>query len=68
MFEDEYTADELAELARRHRVRRIIVVIVVVAMVVALVVPIIIRSVRRPAEPDGIVAVHVVSESRRMGV
>jgi hypothetical protein len=66
VFDDERTAEELARLRRRDRIRRLVVIIVVVAMIVALVVPLIVRTVRRPSAPDGIVALHAPVESRRM--
>lgn len=66
MFEDEYTPEEIAELERRNRIRRIVVIAVVVAMIVTLVVPLIVRRVITPSEPDGVVAAHTPSVSRRM--
>lgn len=68
MYEDEPTAEELARLRRRDVTRRVVVLLVVVAMIATLVVPVIVRVVRTPAEPDRIVAVYALSESRRMWV
>ncbi len=66
--EEEPTAEELAGLRRRAVVRRVIVIAVVVAMIAALVVPVIVRVVRAPSEPDGILAAQVLIPSRRMAV
>jgi hypothetical protein len=65
-YEDELSEEEEARLRRRSFTRKVIVIIVVVVMVVTLVVPLIVRVVRAPSEPDGIVAVHTPSGSRRM--
>ena len=67
-FDDEFTSEELAALRRRTLVRRVIVIVVVIAMVVTLVVPLIIRVVRQPDEPGGVVAVHAPNASNRMAI
>ncbi len=65
-YEDELSEEGEARLRRRSFIRKVIVIIVVVVMVVTLVVPLIVRVVRAPSEPDGIVAVHAPAGSRRM--
>jgi len=67
-YEEELTDEEVARLERRSRVRKLVVILVVVAMIATLVVPLIVRRVTTPREPDGIVAVHAPSVSRRMFV
>ena len=67
-YEEELSEEEKARLRRRSLIRKVIVIIVVVVMVVTLVVPLIVRVVRAPSEPDGIVAIHAPSASRRMSV
>lgn len=67
-YEEELSEEEKARLRRRSLIRKVIVIIVVVVMVVTLVVPLIVRVVRAPSEPDGIVAVHAPSGSRRMSI
>jgi hypothetical protein len=67
-YEEEPTAEELARLRRREVTRRVVVLLVVVAMIATLLVPVIVRVVRARPEPDRIVAVQVLFESRRMTV
>jgi uncharacterized membrane protein YadS len=66
--EEELTIEEMARLRRRASIRRAIVIVVVVAMIAALLIPVIVRVVRVPREPDGILAIYTPFESRRMSV
>ena len=63
---EEVSQEELARLRRRTTIRRVIVIVVVVAMIATLSVPIIVRVVRAPSEPDGILAAQTQIASRRM--
>ncbi len=63
---DEPGPEEIARLQRRTFVRRMIVIVVVIAMIATLLVPIIVRVVRAPSEPDGILAVQTLIASRRI--
>ena len=67
-WDEEPTAEELARLRRKALIRRVIVIAVVVAMIATLVVPIILRVVRAPSEPDGILAAQALIPSRRMTI
>ncbi len=64
----EPTVEELARLRRKATVRKVIVILVVVAMIAALLVPVIVRVVRVPPEPEGILAAHTTIASRRMSL
>jgi hypothetical protein len=66
--DDELTAEDLARLHRRSIARRVIVILVVIAMVATLIVPVIVRVVRTPAEPKGIVAIRLPIPRDRMTV
>jgi hypothetical protein len=66
--DDELTVEDLARLRRRSIVRRVIVILVVIAMVATLVVPLVVRVVRTPAEPEGIVAIRPTIARDRMTV
>lgn len=66
--DDQLTAEELARLRRRTILRRLIVILVVVAMVATLVVPVVVRVVRTPAEPEGVVAFRAPPAADRMTV
>ena len=66
--EEELTPDEIARQHRRALIRRVIVIIVVIAMIATLLVPVIVRVVRAPSEPDGILATQASFASRRMTV
>ncbi len=63
---DELGPEELARLRRKALIKRVIVVAVVIAMIAALLVPIIVRVVRAPSEPEGILADQAPIASRRM--
>ena len=65
-YDDELTPEELAAIRRRTFVRRVIVIVVVIAMIATLVVPVIVRVVRQPTEPEGILAVQPLAASNRM--
>jgi len=64
----EPTVEELARLRRKATVRKVIVILVVVAMIAALLVPVIVRVVRAPPEPEGILAAQTPIASRRMSL
>ncbi len=64
----EPTVEELARLRRKATVRKVIVILVVVAMIAALLVPVIVRVVRVPPEPEGILAAHTPIASRRISL
>ena len=63
---DEPGPEEIARLQRKAFTRRMIVIVVVVAMIATLLIPIIVRVVRAPSEPDGILADQAPIASRRM--
>jgi len=63
---EEPSPEELARIRRRTLIKRAIVVLVVIAMIATLLVPIIVRVVRAPSEPDGILADTAPIASRRM--
>jgi len=62
----EPTVEELARLRKKATIRKVIVILVVVAMIAALLVPVIVRVVRVPPEPEGILAAQTPIASRRM--
>ncbi len=64
----EPTVEELARLRRKATVKKVIVILVVVAMIAALLVPVIVRVVRVPPEPEGILAAQTTIASRRMSL
>ncbi len=64
----EPTVEELARLRRKATVKKVIVILVVVAMIAALLVPVIVRVVRVPPEPEGILAAHTPIASRRISL